>query len=299
MFKRIALFLAMNIAVIVVITIIFTILENVFWITLDLYWFNYTSIFIYSLIIWFAGSFISLVISKWIAKKTYKIQVIKHNDIINLWTKEKLVWKIIEELAARNRIKMPEVWIYQDNSPNAFATWMTKNNSLVAISTWLLKFMNEDEIEWVLWHEISHILNWDMVTMALILWILNTFIIFFARIITNLISSMLDEKLSTIAYFAINILLQIVFWILASIIAMKFSRIREFRADAWSAKLVWKEKMISWLKALKRTKDSIINDKSNLATMKINNKNKKWFFSLLSSHPDLDTRIKALEKLII
>jgi heat shock protein HtpX len=194
---------------------------------------------------------------------------------------------------------MPEVWIYNDEEPNAFATWMTKNNSLVAVSTWLLESMENDAIEWVIWHEMSHIINWDMVTMTLLQWILNTFVIFFARIVSNIISNALDEKLSRLAYFTINIILQIVFWLLASLIAMKFSRNREFKADAGSAIFVWKEKMIAWLKALKNAQMITSYDKSNLATMKISNKKRTWIFSLLSSHPDLDTRINALEKLSI
>lgn len=299
MFKRVFLFLAMNLAIIIIISVLFAILENVFWLKLDLYWTNYTSIFIYSLIIWFAWSFISLALSKWMAKRAYNIKIINKNEVINLSTKLQIVWKIVEELAERNRIKMPEVWIYIDNEPNAFATWMSKNNSLVAVSTWLLENMENDAIEWVIWHEMSHILNWDMVTMTLLQWVLNTFVIFFARIVSNIISSMLDEKLSRLAYVAINIWLQMVFWLLASLVAMKFSRYREFRADAWSARFLWKNKMIAWLQALKKTQIFLSSDKSNFAAMKIDSKKKNWFFSLLSSHPDLDSRIKALENLSI
>ena len=299
MFKRILLFLAMNLAIIVVITIVFAVLESVFWFKLDLYWTNYTSIFIYSLIIWFTWAFISLALSKWMAKRAYKIKIINLDDVVNLSNKQKVVWDIVSELSDRNHIKMPEVWIFVDAEPNAFATWSSKNNSLVAVSSWLLESMENDALEWVIWHEMAHILNWDMVTMTLLQWILNTFVIFFARIASNIISNMLDEKLFRFAYFAINIALQIVFWLLASVIAMKFSRYREFRADEWSAKFLWKEKMIAWLKALKNTQLLLSNDKTNFAAMKINSKKKTWFFALLSSHPDLDLRINALEELRI
>jgi heat shock protein HtpX len=194
---------------------------------------------------------------------------------------------------------MPEVWFYVSKDPNAFATWSSKNNSLVAVSSWLLDMMEKDAIEWVIWHEMAHVLNWDMVTMALLQWVLNTFVVFIARIISNVISNSLDEKLSTIAYFAINILLQILFWLLASIVLMKFSRYREFKADEWSARFVWKEKMIAWLEALKQTKNLLTEDKSSIAAMRISDKQKKWFKALFSSHPDLDDRINALKNLSI
>ena len=299
MLKRIFLFLMTNIAVILVLTVVFAILENVFWLKLDLYGFNYTSIIIYSAIVWFSWAFISLFISKWIAKKAYKIQLFTKQNYDNFNLKQKIVWDVVEDLSQRNHIKMPEVWFYISKEANAFATWRSKNNSLVAVSSWLLDLMEKDAIEWVIAHEMAHILNWDMVTMTLIQWVLNTFVIAIARIITNLISSSLDENLSGLAYFAINIALQILFWILASMILMKFSRYREFRADEGSARFVWKDKMIAWLEALKNTKSFLQKDERSLAAMKINNKGKKWFLSLFSSHPDLDDRINALKELNI
>ncbi len=293
------LFLITNIAVILVLTLVFAILENVFWFKLDLYWFNYLSIIIFSAIVWFTWSFISLYMSKWMAKRAYKIQLFDKQNYDNLDFKQKIVWDVVEDLAERNRIKMPEVWFYISKDPNAFATWRSKNNSLVAVSSGLLEFMEKDAIEWVIGHEMAHILNWDMVTMALLQWVLNTFVIAIARIVTNLISSSLDEKLSGIAYFAINITLQILFWILASLVLMKFSRHREFKADEGSARFVWKEKMIAWLEALKKTKNLLTTDKSTIAAMRISDKSKTWFKSLFSSHPELDDRINALKKLSI
>lgn len=299
MFKRILLFLLMNIAVIALITIVFAVLERFFGIRLDLYGFNYVSIWIYSAIIWFSWAFISLFLSKWMAKKAYWITIIDQSEVYNLSDKQKLVWDVVKELSERNNINMPEVGIYESPEPNAFATWASKNSSLVAVSTGLLEIMDKNAIEWVIGHEMAHILNWDMVTMTLLQWVLNTFVVFLARIITNLVASRFNEWLSTIVYFLIDILLQILFWLFASLIAMKFSRYREFKADEWSARFLWKEKMIAWLQALKRMQNLAPKDEWTFATMQISTRTKWWIMSLFSSHPDLDDRIKALEDLRI
>jgi heat shock protein HtpX len=198
-------------------------------------------------------------------------------------------------LSERNHITMPEVGIYVDTDPNAFATWATKNSSLVAVSTGLLNTMDKNAIEWVIWHEMSHILNWDMVTMTLLQWILNTFVIFFARIIANIVSNIVDEKLSFLVYILVDILLQILFWILASFVIMWFSRHREYKADEWSARFVWKEKMIAWLRALQKMQNLASTDKDNLAAMKISTKERWWIMKFLASHPSLESRIENLE----
>ena len=299
MLRRGLLFLWMNIAVLIVLTLTLTILESVFGITLDLYGFNYTSILIFSAIIWFSGSFISLALSKWMAKKAYRITLIQKDDVYSLSEKEKIVWQVVEELAERNHITMPEVGIYQDRDPNAFATGRSKNTSLVAVSSWLLDAMDRNAVEWVIGHEMAHIVNGDVVTMALLQWVLNTFVIFFARIVSNIFNSYTDGKFGMLWYYAINIALQILFWIWASLILMKFSRYREFRADEGSARFVWKEKMIAGLKALKNVQAGASLDSSKLAAMKISTRKKTWMRVLFSSHPDLDERIKRLEDLII
>ena len=299
MFKRIMLFMAMNIAVIILITTIFAILEHFFGISLDLYDQNYISIWIYSAVIWFAWAFISLFMAKWWAKKAYWIVPIIMDQVHSLNEKEKIVWDTVSDLSQRNNIDMPEVWIYKSDEPNAFATGSSKNNSLVAVSTWLLDIMDKWAIEWVVAHEMAHILNGDMITMTLLQGVLNTFVVFFARIVSNLIASRLDEWLSWFAYFWVNILLQMLFWLLATPIAMKFSRYREFRADEWSARFVWKEKMIAWLEALRKMQSIVSDDNSELATMKISSKKRSGIMILFSSHPDLDDRIKALEDLRI
>ena len=155
--------------------------------------------------------------------------------------------------------------------------------------------MDKKAIEGVIWHEMSHILNWDMVTMVLLQWVLNTFVIFLSRIIAYAIDNATDWKLGNLGYYLVNIILQIVFWILASIVVMWFSRHREFKADEGSTRLVWKENMIAWLEALKSRINLSCDDKSKLATMKINTKTKSWLMSLFSSHPDLELRIEHLK----
>jgi len=297
MFKTIGLWLAMNIAIMIVITVIFAILENFFGITLDLYGQNYLSIWIYAAVIWFSGSFISLSMSKWMAKKAYDMTFITEKNEWGLNEKERIVYTTVVSLAKQHWIKTPEIAIYEDSEPNAFATGPSKNNSLVAVSTGLLSAMDKNAVEWVVAHEMAHVLNGDMVTMTLLQWVLNTFVVFFARIVSNIISSRLDEELSGFAYMAVNILLQMIFWIFASLIAMKFSRYREYKADAGAAKYVWKEKMIAGLMALKKMQSMAWNDDSNLAAMKISTKRSWGIMQLLSSHPDLDDRIKALENL--
>lgn len=305
MFKRMFLFLAMNMAIIIVGSIIIAIVERVFWINISSYWWSYLWLFIFSLIFWFLWSFISLYSSKWLAKRAYKIVPITLEQVDSLSKKEKAVWSIVEDLANRNSIKMPEVWIYNSNEPNAFATWASKNSSLVAVSSWLLDSMDIDAIEWVVGHEMAHILNWDMVTMTLLQWVLNTFVIFFSRILANVIDSAIskwERNWPTFTYYIIVIFFEIILWILASTIAMWFSRHREFKADEWSAKFLWKEKMIAALIALKKVQPVLIpvDSKDKMANFKISSKNWRGVLQkLFSSHPPLEDRIKALENSIL
>lgn len=295
MIKRILLFLLTNIAVIILLNIVFLLLENVFGISLT--W--YTYLIVFAAVLWFWGAFISLAISRWMAKKAYGIVPITQEQSFALTGKQKLVWDTVQNIAERNHIDMPEVGIYESADPNAFATGASKNKSLVAVSTGLLHSMSDDEIEAVVGHEMAHILNGDMVTMTLLQWVLNTFVIFFARVVANIISQFLDEELSTLAYIGITIVLEILFGILASIVVMAFSRHREFKADAGSAKYLGKEKMIRALQALKRMQQIASEDKGKFATMQISTKKKWGIAALFSSHPDLDDRIHALEDLVI
>lgn len=295
MFKRIFLFLLTNIAVLAVITIVIAVLENVFGIQISWYSTSYISILIYAAVVWFTWSFISLLISKWVAKRAYNVVLITPENLNQLDEKERLVYDVVHRLAGDNHIKMPEVWIYEDSDPNAFATGATKNSSLVAVSTGLLELMKNDEIEWVIAHEMAHILNGDMVTMTLLQWVVNTFVVFLSRILANIFDNVTDGKFGALGYFLVNLILQILLGILASLITMAFSRYREYRADEGSAKFVGKEKMIAWLRALQKMQNLASPDSSELATMKISTKWKGWLLQYFSSHPDLEDRIKNLE----
>ena len=193
-------------------------------------------------------------------------------------------------------IPMPEVAIYHSPDVNAFATGATKSNSLVAVSTGLLNNMTEAEAEAVLAHEISHIANGDMVTMALLQGVLNTFVIFLSRIIATAVASSRnnnsEETRSSSLYFLVSMVLEMVFGVLASIIAMWFSRYREFRADAGSASLVGKEKMIMALQRLQQLHEPQ-NLEGSLNAFMINGKRSELFMS----HPPLEKRIEALRNL--
>lgn len=303
MFKRIFLFLLTNILILVVISVILTIITKIFWINIWWYfnWSNYLSVLIYAWVVWFTWAFISLALSKTMAKWSYEMNFITEDNLNNFSSKERLVYNIVADLSRREWIKIPEVWIYNSEEPNAFATWATKNNSLVAVSTWLLENMSDDEITWVVAHEIAHITNWDMVTMTLLQWVINTFVVFLSRIIASIVENFFsnnDEESSSPSwiYFIASIVLEIFFSILASIVVMWFSRVREYRADEGSSIYVWKEKMILALKKLKYLQEFMLTDDSDkLATMKIWSKKRVWIFSLFSSHPDLEDRIANLE----
>lgn len=302
MFKRIFLFLVTNLAIIIVLSFAIFLVERFFWIDVTWYvWGWYIWLLIFALIFWFGWAFISLAMSRWIAKRAYSIEPVSVNDYLSLNSKQKLVFDLVKDIAERNHIDMPEVWFYTSPEANAFATWATKNSSLVAVSSGLLNTMQNNEIEWVIAHEMAHILNWDMVTMTLLQWVLNTFVIFISRVLAWIVDTYLNkwEKSDgpSWAYIGLSMLFEIIFGILASLIAMWFSRHREYRADAWSANIVWKDKMIAALQALKKMQSIASSDDSKLAAMKISTKWRGGIMSLFSTHPDLDDRINALLEL--
>lgn len=238
------------------------------------------------------------------AKRAYGVQVVPISEYYHLDSKKKVVFDVVKDLADRNHIDMPEVWFYVSREPNAFATWASKNSSLVAVSSGLLEIMDKDAIEWVIGHEMAHVLNGDMVTMTLLQWVLNTFVIFISRVLAWIVDNFLNGEReeggwNSWAYIGLSMLFEIVFGILASMITMWFSRHREFRADAWSAQFLGKQKMITWLEALKRMQNFASDDSSELATMKISTKWRSGLMALFSSHPDLDDRINALKELNI
>lgn len=299
-FKRIWLFVLTNLAVIFLFSIALFVIEKVFWVNISqMSGQSYTWLFIYAALFWFIWAFFSLAISRWMAKKAYGIVPFTPEQAGMLTWKERLVYEVVDSIAAKNNITMPEVGIYNSQDPNAFATGPSKNKSLVAVSTGLLHYMNNDEIEWVVAHEMAHVLNGDMVTMTLVQWVMNTFVIFFARIIAQIIDSRTDGKLWDFGYMWTYIALQLVLWILASIIVMKFSRWREFHADAGSAKFVWKEKMIASLESLKKLQELAPKNNTKMATMQISTQTESGFKKLFMSHPPLQERIDALHNLKI
>lgn len=291
------LWFAMNIAIIIIITISFYLIEKIFGISLSTHTWGYLPMFISAAVIWFIGSFLSLSISRWMAKKAYKMRFLTEENEGTLTEKERIVYTTILTLSREHWIKIPEIGIYENSEPNAFATGPSKNKSLVGVSTGLLDSMNKDAIEWVVAHEMAHIINGDMVTMTLLQGILNTFIIFISNILANIINTFLDQKMWFFARLGVVIFFQLILWVLASLILSKFSRYREFKADAWSARFVGKDKMIAWLQALKDMQNRMHETDPKLASLQISTKKKWGIMSLFSTHPDLDDRIKALEEL--
>ncbi len=285
--KRIFLFLATNLAVVLVISIILSVLgltgnPN-----------DVLGLLMFSAVIGFAGSFISLFMSKWIAKKSVNAHVITEpRNEVEAW-----LVQTIDNQSRLLGLKRPEVAIYEAYEPNAFATGASKNNSLVAVSTGLIQSMNRDEVEAVLAHEMSHIGNGDMVTLTLIQGVVNTFVVFFSRLIANAVAKN-DESGETSAgtYFIVSMILQLVFGFLASFIVMWFSRQREYRADAGAAKLVGASKMIAALQRLDNTggEKEAAGLPKEMAAMCIDGGGKD---SLLSTHPTLQNRIARLRGL--
>ena len=295
--KRILLFVMTNIAILLV----FSVIMRIFNIgpMLQSHGLNYTAILIYSAVFGFLGSFISLFMSKTIAKMSMGVQIIDRAQ-----ANGDAAWLMatVEKLAHSAGIRTPDTGIYESPEPNAFATGWNKNKALVAVSSGLLRVMNRDEVEGVLGHEISHIANGDMVTLALIQGILNTFVIFFARIAAYFVTQALNREennqgggLNGMVFFLVEMLFQVVFGVLASIIVMWFSRFREYRADAGSARLLGKQKMILALQKLKQMQGAPEDKRApSFNAMKIAG-HPSGFMALLASHPPLDDRIKALE----
>jgi heat shock protein HtpX len=285
---RLVLFFATNIAVLALISIVFRWLGfdgllQANGVDLDL-----NALLVYSAVIGFSGSIISLFISKWMAKRSMGVQVIKApgNET------ERWLLRTVEQQAERVGIRMPEVGIFNQAAPNAFATGWNKNAALVAVSSGLLQSMSKDEVEAVLAHEVSHVGNGDMVTLTLIQGVVNTFVVFLSRVIAFFVDRVIFkvERGHGPAFWIVSIVAQIVLGILASMIVMWFSRWREYRADAGSASLVGSPKMISALRALQR------GHKAEMPTeMVAFGINTGKISGLFASHPPLEARIKALE----
>jgi len=290
--KRIGLFLMTNILIMATVGVVWSVLGTYFNIT------GYTAyIIVFSGVAGFGGAFLSLMISKWMAKTMYGVKIIPTNSPDPQL--RNLVERVHSMAKAARLAKMPEVGIYESPDMNAFATGPSKSNSLVAVSTGLLRQMNEREVDGVLAHEVAHIANGDMVTMTLIQGIVNTFALFFSRILANLISSGVDERYRTIVYFGCAIVGDILFTLLGSMVVNYYSRAREFRADAGGARFSSRENMINALRRLQMSPQVAYasDEKDQLATMKISDNRKKGgLAALLMTHPPLEDRIRALER---
>ena len=289
--KRIMLFLATNLAIIVVLSITLRLLgvESILDEQgVDL---NLNALLVFSAVFGMGGSFLSLAISKWTAKRFTGAKVIEQpsNDT------EKWLLNTVARQAERAGIGMPDVAVYQAPDPNAFATGMSRNNALVAVSTGLMQAMDKDEVEAVLAHEISHVANGDMITLALIQGVVNTFVIFLSRVVGHFVDRVVfkNQRGHGPAFWITAIVAELVLGILASTIVMWFSRQREFRADAGGASLAGREKMISALERLKRSSGQP-HLPDQLAAFGISGGIGEGVKKLFMSHPPLDMRIEAL-----
>jgi len=252
---------------------------------------NLNALVIFSGIFGFGGAFISLAISKWMAKRMTGAKVIE-NPSNNV---EKWLLDIVEKQSKIVGIKMPEVAIFPSSQMNAFATGASKNKALVAVSQGLLDSMTQGEIEAVVGHEMSHVANGDMVTLTLIQGVVNTFVIFFSRVIGHVVDRVIlkNQRGHGIGYFVTTIFAQIILSILASVIVMYFSRKREYVADTGGADLAGYQNMINALKRLGQKEPEALPEQ--LAAFGIGEKPKTGWRELWSSHPPLEDRIKALE----
>ena len=290
--KRVLLFLGTNLAVIVLASMTFRLLgfESILYNNgVDL---NLQALLVFCALLGFGGSFISLLMSKAIAKWSTKAQVIEQPRTDG----ERWLVQTVARQAEKAGIGMPEVAIFPSPEPNAFATGANKNKALVAVSVGLLENMSADEVEAVLGHEIGHVANGDMVTLTLIQGVVNTFVLFLARIAGFFVDRVLlkNEQGLGIGYWVTTIVAEIVLGILASAIVMWFSRQREFRADAAGAELAGRQKMIAALERLKRYQEAPSTMPDALVAFGISTGAKAGLRAMFSSHPPLDARIEAL-----
>ena len=285
MFKRLFLFLATNLAVLLLVSIVMSIL--------GVNPQQFSGLIVMAALFGFGGSIISLLMSKWVAKRATGAQVIEQprNEV------EQWLLATVRRQAQQAGIGMPEVAIYDAPEINAFATGANRNNALVAVSTGLLRAMTRDEAEAVLAHEVSHVANGDMVTMALLQGVLNTFVIVLARVVGRVVDGLLSGNRSSdepgFGYYIIVFVLEMVFGLFASMIAMWFSRYREFRADAGGAALAGRGKMIAALERLAQMHGASTLPKQ-IAAFGISGAVGSGLQRLLMSHPPIEERIAAL-----
>jgi heat shock protein HtpX len=291
--KRVMLFIITNIAILAVLFVVLSLLGVNTILDQQGVGLDMGNLLVFAAVFGFGGSFISLAISKWTAKRLTGARVIESpRNEVEAW-----LVSTVGRQASSAGISMPEVAIYDAPDPNAFATGMRKNSALVAVSTGLLRAMNRDEVEAVLGHEVSHVANGDMVTLALIQGVVNTFVIFISRLVGHFVDRVVlkNERGHGIGFFLATIVSQIVFGILASTIVMWFSRRREFRADAGSAALEGRRKMVAALRRLQKTAGQA-QLPEQMAAFGISGSRASGIKRLFMTHPPLEERIAALER---
>lgn len=288
--KRILLFLATNVAIVLVLSVTMRLLGVEPYLNAN--GLNLTSLLIFAAVMGFGGSFISLAISKWMAKKSMGVQVIESpNNATERWLLD-----TVHRYSKEAGIGMPEVGIFDSPEVNAFATGMSKNSSLVAVSSGLLEQMTREEAEAVIGHEVAHIANGDMVTLALIQGVVNTFVMFLSRVIGYFIDKVIfkTESGTGPAFFISMIVAELVLGVLASIIVMWFSRQREFRADSGGARLAGRQNMIAALERLNSLHPAPLPDR--MAAFGISGGGASGLKRLFLTHPPLSERIQALRE---
>jgi heat shock protein HtpX len=290
--KRVLLFLMTNLAIIITLSIVLQVLG----------WAGYVGpglrlqlvpLAFFCLFWGMGGAFISLQLSRWMAKRAMGVGLVDGRT-----GQAELDWlyNAVENLTRQAELPMPEVGIYDSPEVNAFATGPSQRRSLVAVSTGLLRAMDRHEAEAVLAHEVSHIKNGDMVTMALLQGVMNAFVMFFARLIAWIVRQSIDSRAANTISFLVMIVLQIVLGILGSMVTAWFSRQREFRADSGAAALSGRQGMVSALRRLMQYQDHVDNSQPALASFKIAGRG--GFMALVATHPPLEQRIAALESQI-
>ncbi len=290
--KRILLFLATNLAILLVLSITLQLLGVESLLDREGIDLNLGALLVYALVLGMGGSFLSLAISKWTAKRMTGARVIEQPaDATETWLVE-----TVRRQASVAGIGMPEVAVFEADQPNAFATGARRDSALVAVSTGLLRRMNKDEVEAVLGHEVSHIANGDMITLALIQGVVNTFVIVLSRVIGHVVDRVVfkTERGHGPAFWITTIVAQMVIGILASMIVFWFSRRREFRADSGGARLAAPAKMIAALERLK-TPGGPAELPDQMAAFGISGGVSKGFMRLFMTHPPLEERIAALK----
>lgn len=292
--KRVLLFVATNLAIIFVLSIVLSLLGVGTLLDEQGVGLNMTNLLIFASVFGFGGAFISLAMSKFVAKRMTGARVITSpTNEVEAW-----LFQTVKQQAEIAGIGMPEVAIYDSPEVNAFATGMRRNNALVAVSTGLLRSMSRDEAEAVMAHEVSHVANGDMVTLTLIQGVVNTFVIVLSRVVGHLVDRVVfkTERGHGPAFYITSIVAQIVFGILASIIVFWFSRQREFRADAGAARLSGREKMIAALEKLKRNSGPA-QLPEQIAAFGISGSKGQGIKRLFMTHPPLEERIEALKRM--